>query len=229
MCPQSRNLKNMCMHCNCMTASLTILQYCGFVSWINHLPFGLVETKGTTPKYPEVRTSPSMMSSKMLFLQSSPSQLRHVALPSSAEVKINVLVLCSHDHTTFPIIPHTASHITPSPYLLCYQCWCLIWADWSLGVFYPAPPSYYDCRNPSHWQKEMRVNNLISSFKAVLVMLLKTKINTCRGWQTSPSFCLAASKFSCLLLALIASIPSVMMFLPWTNISSSKWKLAFRA
>lgn len=48
-----------------------------------YLPGGLVETIGTTPKYPEVRICSSMMSSRILLVQSSPSQLRHVALLSS--------------------------------------------------------------------------------------------------------------------------------------------------
>lgn len=49
------------------------------------IPSGLVDSTGTMPKYPEVRTPSSMTSSKMLFLQSS-SQLRQVALLSSEEM-----------------------------------------------------------------------------------------------------------------------------------------------
>lgn len=50
------------------------------------LPLGLVETKGTTPKYPEVRMFSFKMSSRMFLLQSSPSQFLHVALLLAAEV-----------------------------------------------------------------------------------------------------------------------------------------------
>lgn len=54
------------------------------------LPSGLVETNGTTAKYPEVSIPSFMMSSRMLFLQSSPSQLRHVALLLAAKVLIKI-------------------------------------------------------------------------------------------------------------------------------------------
>lgn len=49
------------------------------------LPLGLVDTTGTTPKYPEVRIFSCKMSSRMLFLQSSPLQFRHVALLLAVE------------------------------------------------------------------------------------------------------------------------------------------------
>lgn len=54
------------------------------------LPSGLVENNGTTAKYPEVSIPSFMMSSRMLFLQSSPSQLRHVALLLATKVLIKI-------------------------------------------------------------------------------------------------------------------------------------------
>lgn len=51
---------------------------------MNHLLVWLTR-KALNQKYPEVSIPSSMMSSKMLFLQSSPSQFRHVALLSSEE------------------------------------------------------------------------------------------------------------------------------------------------
>lgn len=56
----------------------------GFI--LSLLPWGFVETKGTTPKYPEVRMFSCKMSSRMFLLQSSPSQFLHVALFLAAEV-----------------------------------------------------------------------------------------------------------------------------------------------
>ncbi len=92
---------------------------------MNHLPFGLVETKGTTPKYPEVSIFSSMMSCKMLFVQSSPSQLRHVALLSSAEIEFfNCVFFCemvsqqSHSdcitHQCCHLFVNTAKHTQTS-------------------------------------------------------------------------------------------------------------------
>ena len=44
-----------------------------------HLPFGFVETIGTIAKYPDVSIFSCRMSSRILFVQSSPTQFRHVA------------------------------------------------------------------------------------------------------------------------------------------------------
>ena len=63
----------------------TFLCQCESLNKMNRIPGGLVETIGTIPKYQEVSILSAMMSAKMLFRQSSPSQFWHVALLSSVE------------------------------------------------------------------------------------------------------------------------------------------------
>lgn len=55
---------------------------------MNYLPFGL--DPDVSLKYPEVSIFSCMTSSKMLFVQSSPLQLRHVALLWSVEKFIHI-------------------------------------------------------------------------------------------------------------------------------------------
>lgn len=55
---------------------------------MNYLPFGLVAV--TRSKYPEVSIFSCMISSNMLFVQLSPSQLRQVALLWSVEKFIRI-------------------------------------------------------------------------------------------------------------------------------------------
>ena len=86
---------------------------------MNYLPFGLVEKKGTRPKYPEVSIFSSMMFSKMLFVQLSPSQLRQVALPSSVEKfnQQNIFIMLS---SVLKKNISLQSHTSCIPHQFCY-------------------------------------------------------------------------------------------------------------
>lgn len=177
----------------------------------------------------------------MLFVQLSPSQLRHVALLSSAEVYINRFLLykrffCNHIQTAFffsvAIWLLTERDITSYHLFTCYVTNAGVGSDQiSVWDFFPQlhPVTVTVEVLQVHKRKwRLRSSELFTRVKKNSISF-KTMINTWVGWQISPSFCLAASKLSCLMLAFIARSPSVMMFLPWTNISSSKWKLALRA
>lgn len=119
---------------------------CDISGWRNRLPFGFVEAMGTTPKYPEVSTLSCMMSSRMLLLQSSPSQSRHVALLLAAEVWINILIrfssvkffLCDHIETAFLITVAICLLAQPNiaTYHLftCYVTNAGVWSD-EIGVW----------------------------------------------------------------------------------------------
>lgn len=141
-----------------LTMKICLCQ-CDKSALLSWSPSGLVAVIGTILKYPEVRIFSSMMSSRMLFLQSS-SQLRHVALLSSEIVShsnVKKVILDLHPIWIYKQCCYLSSYTVTFFYLPGSQGWHLIEGDWSLGICSPAPPSYCDCKSPSSKDRRQRM------------------------------------------------------------------------